>query len=99
MGPVGRGFRLCDWCGFGQPVGTGEKPPEKHKRADRPGTDCTGPLQNAGFGHEYLTDVVELRLAAHDKLRRAQRAVRAARRPSLAYRQPRAHDVVTCRWM
>jgi hypothetical protein len=63
-GPVGRGFRLCDWCGFGQPVGIGEKPPKKHKRADRPGVDCAGPLQHASLGHEYLTDVVEIRLTA-----------------------------------
>ena len=73
-GPVGAGFRLCEWCGYAEPVVQGKKPKKQHKRIDRPGVECRGKLQLVQLGHEYLTDVVEIRIGepiAHHEARSA----------------------------
>ena len=66
-GPAGRGFRLCDRCGRGEPspitspkraAGTA-KPPE-HEDPRRPGAKCSGTLRHRHLGHEFLTDTVEV---------------------------------------
>lgn len=61
-GPLGRGFRICEWCGFGQPV-AGPKAPSTHRRIDRPGKVCGGRFAHFQLGHEYLTDVLEIQLS------------------------------------
>lgn len=61
-GPVGAGFRLCEWCGFAEPVIQGKRPKKTHRRLDRPSVECRGTLRVVHLGHEYLTDVIELRL-------------------------------------
>lgn len=65
-GPLGRGFRICEWCGFGEPAPAATKkaktaPP--HDDIRRPGKQCTGNLAFRHLGHEYLTDVTEIRVA------------------------------------
>ena len=72
-GPLRRGFRICEWCGFGQPI-HGTKAPASHRRVDQPGKACGGRFAHLHLGHEYLTDVLELQLplpAPHDDLRSA----------------------------
>ena len=68
-GLLGRGFRICTACGFGEmapeppPVGArrrGPARPAAHKQP-RTGRECTGFVQTHHLGHEFLTDVVELR--------------------------------------
>ena len=54
-----RGFRVCDWCGYAEPVKQGSRA-KKHKRP-RDGKDCTGCLKTYNIGHDFLTDVLELR--------------------------------------
>jgi ATP-dependent helicase YprA (DUF1998 family) len=64
-GPMGRGFRLCEWCGFGEPApvsGRKTKGPASHSDIRRPGRQCKGGLVHRQLGHEYLTDVTEIRL-------------------------------------
>lgn len=55
------GFRICEWCGFGQPV-HGTKAAKAHIRIDRPGKPCNGPLALLQLEHEFLTDVLELEI-------------------------------------
>lgn len=63
-GPGGRGYLLCDWCGHGEPVPSDRKAKvaESHKDPRRPSRLCTGRLNRRHLGHEYLTDVLEIRL-------------------------------------
>jgi ATP-dependent helicase YprA (DUF1998 family) len=63
-GPRGRGYMLCEWCGYG--IGSPDKPgksKESHDHASRPGKQCKGTLRQRHLGHEYLTDILELRLS------------------------------------
>jgi ATP-dependent helicase YprA (DUF1998 family) len=60
-GPMGAGFRVCEWCGWAEPV-TNAKAKKSHQRPDRPGQECRGELKHLSLGHEYLTDVLELRM-------------------------------------
>ena len=76
-GPLGRGFRICEWCGFGQPI-DGTKAPSTHRRIDQPGKACGGRFAHLHLGHEYLTDVLEIQLTvpvASSQLRSALYAV------------------------
>lgn len=61
-GPGGRGFRICEWCGYGTPAPAtataGQLPP--HKDIRRPDRECKGHLSFLHLGHEFLTDVVEV---------------------------------------
>ena len=61
-GPAGAGFRLCEYCGFAEPVIQGKRPKRTHRRIDRPTVECRGSLRYVQLGHEYLTDVIEIRL-------------------------------------
>ncbi len=64
-GPAGRGFRVCEWCGWAAPAPAKRtKATERTLHGDprRPGKDCSGPLSFRHLGHEFLTDVLELRL-------------------------------------
>jgi hypothetical protein len=40
------------------------KPARKHKRIDRPNVECVGTLRLLQLGHEYLTDVLEVRVSS-----------------------------------
>jgi hypothetical protein len=66
-GPVGQGFRICRSCGFGTPVvplGTGgaKRPSGTHETPM--GKHCNGTLQTLHLGHQFITDVLELRFEA-----------------------------------
>jgi hypothetical protein len=59
-GPHGAGFRICDRCGFGEPVTSGKRASRAHTHLMNPARECKGMLQHLQLGHEYLTDVLEL---------------------------------------
>ncbi len=68
VGIIGRGFRICQQCGFGEVVP--ESPPSGGRRRQeraaahthpRTGKPCNGLIENHHLGHEFLTDVVEIR--------------------------------------
>ena len=65
---IGRGYQICDWCGWGQAMGSSERSPTP-RAAKQPqsshvrpttGKECTGPLRQMCLGHRYETDVAEL---------------------------------------
>jgi len=64
-GPLNRGFHVCNACGFAEPVpdqpsGRRRRTPPAH-RNPRTGQDCRGRLATYHLGHEFITDVLELR--------------------------------------
>lgn len=59
-GPSGRGYYLCQWCGWGAAVATTPKRPVKHTHLLRAGHDCTGPLERVDLAHPYETDLLWL---------------------------------------
>lgn len=67
-GIEGRGFRVCHECGWAEPAPTlsGPERPARRERepvhADpRSGRPCNGRIQTYHLGHEFVTDVLELR--------------------------------------
>ncbi|BCL80053.1 DEAD/DEAH box helicase [Ktedonobacteria bacterium brp13] len=70
-GPQGRGFRICQQCGFAEVApeqiipGTLRRRtktrPEGHINP-RTSASCNGFIETHHLGHEFMTDVVELRL-------------------------------------
>ena len=58
-----RGFTICEWCGHGEPVvpRRGGRRSRQHQNAY--GKPCSGPRQTRHLGHEFLTDVLELRFS------------------------------------
>jgi len=66
-GPLNRGFRVCYACGFAepapeQPTGQRRRTPSDHCNP-RTGQKCRGQLYTHHLGHEFITDVLELRFA------------------------------------
>ena len=66
-GPLNRGFRVCYACGFAepapeQPTGRRRRTPSDHCNP-RTGQKCRGRLYTHHLGHEFITDVLELRFA------------------------------------
>ena len=66
-GTVGRGFRICQWCGYADQApepsmerGSRRRRPPAH-RHPRTGRECSGPLVTRHLGHEFLSDVIEFR--------------------------------------
>lgn len=64
-GRFGRGFRVCETCGFAEPA---PDQPTGHRRGSRTthknprtGKKCKGQIRHCHLGHEFLTDVLELR--------------------------------------
>ncbi len=60
-------FDFCQWCGYSKRIESKRnnqitKAVSKHRDPFN-GEDCSGPLQNATFGHEFMTDVFRLRFA------------------------------------
>jgi hypothetical protein len=64
-GVFNRGFRVCEACGFAEPAP--EEPVGRRRRSlpahnnPRTGKTCTGKISNYHLGHEFITDVLELR--------------------------------------
>ncbi|HWP41538.1 MAG TPA: Zn-binding domain-containing protein, partial [Tepidisphaeraceae bacterium] len=82
-GVAGRGFLICQSCGYAE-IAPEPSPPGARRRSGptthkhpRTGRDCTGYRQRHHLGHEFLTDVTELRftgllaLHAEEKLWRS----------------------------
>jgi len=64
-GQFNRGFRICETCGFAEPApkvptGRRRRAPRAHKNP-RTGKECRGKLLTRHLGHEFITDVLELR--------------------------------------
>jgi hypothetical protein len=60
-GRAGRGFRVCDACGYAEPVEFGAIRSRKKNHRSPWGKVCNGTLSPYHLGHEFLTDVLELR--------------------------------------
>lgn len=59
-----RGFRICDACGWGEPAPRhASKRDGKAHRNPRTKAECKGTPQFRHLGHEFLTDVLEVRLS------------------------------------
>lgn len=59
-GPAGRGYFICARCGFAQPVIEGRRRGRSHN--SQYGRPCNGSSEMLHIGHEFLSDVLELRL-------------------------------------
>lgn len=59
-GPSGRGYLICEWCGWGTAMANAKKAPQKHDHLLRAGRECTGPLQWLDLAHRYETDLLWL---------------------------------------
>ncbi|QOS57778.1 DEAD/DEAH box helicase [Thermobifida fusca] len=62
-GRSGRGFWICEWCGWGGRAA--QKRPKEHTHPLK-GIPCTGPLSRLSLGHKYETDLVDITF--HGKL-------------------------------
>ena len=64
-GLLGRGFQVCEYCGFAQPAPdqpTGRRRGRSASHTNpRTGKTCNGGLRTFHLGHEFITDVLELR--------------------------------------
>ncbi|OPX93178.1 MAG: putative ATP-dependent helicase Lhr [Pelotomaculum sp. PtaB.Bin104] len=58
-GPGGAGFNVCNWCGYAEIAG--KRKSKTHKRPYG-GKDCNGSLGYYHLGHEFISDVFELRI-------------------------------------
>lgn len=58
-GPGGAGFHICSWCGYASV--SGKRKARTHK-APYGGRECTGGLGYYHLGHQFISDVFELRL-------------------------------------
>lgn len=59
---AGAGYRICERCGGYGDTGSGAKQKKEHDDPRSPARKCSGPLRTLSLGHEFLTDVMELRL-------------------------------------
>jgi hypothetical protein len=59
-GPIGTGYRICSWCGAGEPARPGQRAASEH---DHPltGALCRGRWEWRSLGHVFETDVLQLR--------------------------------------
>lgn len=66
-GIAGNGFRICLSCGWGTPAvptPVGRRPRrEPSHQNPRTGRDCSGFIQTFHLGHEFITDVLEIRFS------------------------------------
>lgn len=67
QGSQKRGFRVCNFCGWAEPSPIRVSKREAARKHNRPGraAECSGTPFQRQLGHEFLTDVVEVRLGAH----------------------------------
>jgi DEAD/DEAH box helicase/Domain of unknown function (DUF1998)/Helicase conserved C-terminal domain len=62
-GAVGAGYRICQRCGFGEPITGAMRKSREHPDIRFPARKCNATLEPLQLGHEFFTDVLELRLA------------------------------------
>ncbi|MFV9506786.1 MAG: Zn-binding domain-containing protein [Oscillochloridaceae bacterium umkhey_bin13] len=68
-GPQGRGFQICQECGHAEPAPAQPSAGKRTRSKTKPmshthllkGTPCSGQPHTYHLGHDFLTDVVELR--------------------------------------
>jgi hypothetical protein len=63
-GIANQGFRYCTLCGWAEPVlsgSTDRRSREQTHRNPRTGRECSGPIESRHLGHEFITDVLEIR--------------------------------------
>ncbi|MDX9956450.1 MAG: DUF1998 domain-containing protein, partial [Anaerolineae bacterium] len=58
----GPGFRICTSCGWAEPAQYGGTKKTAHDNP-RTGKPCRGMIQTYGLGHEFITDVLDLRFS------------------------------------
>jgi ATP-dependent helicase YprA (DUF1998 family) len=58
-GPVGMGFWLCDWCGYGSARALHVSKPPKHNHLLR-NQPCSGPQRLLDLAHVYETDLMTI---------------------------------------
>jgi Domain of unknown function (DUF1998) len=56
-GKVGRGFLICDWCGWGTSLVN--EYPKSHRHLFK-GDTCTGPLSQLALAHTFETDMLTI---------------------------------------
>jgi superfamily II DNA/RNA helicase len=58
-------FDFCQWCGYSRRIESKRNNQAIKATGKHPdpfnGEDCSGPLQNATYGHEFMTDVFRMR--------------------------------------
>lgn len=62
-GIAGAGFSVCQRCGFAEPVVSRAPRRRSWEHQNAYGKACDGPRQTRHIGHEFLTDVIELRFS------------------------------------
>jgi len=65
----GRGFKICNWCGWAEPVelAPGLKGTTKHNNP-LTGKPCNGSTKAYHLGHRFMTDVLEISLDGSHQL-------------------------------
>ena len=79
-GHNGAGFRVCTTCGYAEPAPISTNRPKrrssKHKQTGhknpRTGKSCNGYMETYHLGHEFLTDVLELRFEGYSPVETSQ---------------------------
>jgi len=68
----GRGFKICNWCGWAEPVelAPGLKGTTKHNNP-LTGKPCNGSTKAYHLGHRFMTDVLEISLDGNIKYSRS----------------------------
>jgi ATP-dependent helicase YprA (DUF1998 family) len=70
-GKFRRGFRICQSCGFAEPVPFGAAAIPREHKSPR-GTACRGDITfSVDLGHDFITDVLELRLTSAKAMKKA----------------------------
>lgn len=60
----GNGFRVCTRCGWAEPAGWAPSRRNDSHEHPRTGRPCGGRIEPYHLGHDFLTDVLELRFSA-----------------------------------
>jgi hypothetical protein len=58
-----RGFVICQWCGFAEAIDPKSRK-RKREHQNAYGKPCRGTMESKHLGHEFLSDVLELRFVA-----------------------------------
>ena len=62
----GRGFRICRYCGFAEPVNPFSTSSNRNQKRTHKnpinGSKCTGVYDNYHLGHRFMTDVLEIKI-------------------------------------
>lgn len=60
-GVDGGGFKVCRRCGYAKPSNKVSNKKDKNSHKTTSGADCEGTLAYCHLGHEFMSDIVELR--------------------------------------